>query len=147
MSVGHFDTQWNSRDGERSLINVTPSSRRIQVVINGKIIADSRRPLIVHEKGLAPCYYFPVEDVRMDLLKPSETIARCPYKGIATYWHANVLGRKYSDVVCSYRKPLPGALKIARLLCFCNEQVDAVYVDGRRWIPEDEDRLPCGGAS
>jgi|GEM_PF-3253440 Uncharacterized protein conserved in bacteria len=120
-------------------IDAIPSPTHVQVVINGKIVADSRRPVIVYEAGQTPRYYIPVEDARMDLLAPSEFTTQCPYKGVATYWHAHVLGRKYSNVVWSYRKPLPGVHEIARLLCFYNEQVDAVYIDGRRWILEEQD--------
>lgn len=128
-------------------IDAIPSSRHIQVVINGKIIADSKRPVVLFETGLTPRYYIPLEDVRVDLLEPSDTTTRCPYKGIASYWNANVNGRAYSDVVWSYRKPLPEVHEIARLLSFYNERVDAVYVDGKRWSLEDQDRLPYSGVS
>ena len=31
-------------------------------------------------------WYLPIEDVRQELLVPSDTVSRCPYKGTARYW-------------------------------------------------------------
>ncbi len=38
-------------------------------------------------------------DVRMDLLRPSETSTACPYKGWAEYWHVAVGGQVHEDLV------------------------------------------------
>jgi uncharacterized protein (DUF427 family) len=69
-------------------------------------------------------------DARMDLLVPSATVTECPYKGRATYFGVRV-GRKLArDLVWTYQFPIPECTKIENLLCFYNERVDAVYVDG-----------------
>jgi uncharacterized protein (DUF427 family) len=81
------------------------------------------------ETGLPTRYYIPEQDVRMDLLEPTETTTRCPYKGMASYWTARVGERIFKDIVWSYRDPLPACLPITKLLCFFNERVDAIYVD------------------
>ena len=65
----------------------------------------------------------------MELLKPTETTTRCPYKGKASYWSAQIGKKIFKDIVWSYRDPLPACVPIARLLCFFNERVDAIYVD------------------
>jgi uncharacterized protein (DUF427 family) len=70
----------------------------------------------------------------MELLEPTETTTRCPYKGMASYWTARVDDKVFKDIVWSYLEPLPACLPIARLLCFFNERVDVIYVD--------DDRLP-----
>ena len=70
------------------------------------------------------------EDVRMDLLEASPTRSRCPYKGIASYWSANINGNRYEDVVWSYELPIPECSKIKDLMCFFNERVDSIIVDG-----------------
>ena len=46
-----------------------PTPKRVRVVFNGETIADSRRVLIMHETNHVPVYYFPMDDVRMDVME------------------------------------------------------------------------------
>ncbi len=105
------------------------STRHVRVEIDGVTVADSKRPSLLFETHLPTRYYLPAEDVRMDLLTPSETHTSCPYKGVASYWEVTVGGKEYKDIVWSYPDPIPEAPKIKDLLCFYNEKVD-IYVDG-----------------
>ncbi|MEV7008085.1 DUF427 domain-containing protein [Streptosporangium sp. NPDC051022] len=105
-------------------VDVLPSSRHVRVEVDGVTVADSRSPRILFETGLPPRYYLPKTDVRMDLLAPTDTVTRCPYKGQAEYWSVN--GRP--DLVWSYRTPLEESRRIAGLVSFYNEKVD-IYVD------------------
>ncbi|OPH57909.1 hypothetical protein BC351_04705 [Paenibacillus ferrarius] len=125
-----------------SRVDAIPSSRHIQVYIGGELVADSRRPVVLYETGLTPRYYLPKEDIRLDLLSPSDSLTRCPYKGIASYWSAALGGKTYKDVVWSYAQPLPEVHEIAGLLSFYNEEVDALYIDGEQWLLQEKDRLP-----
>ncbi|WP_191296924.1 DUF427 domain-containing protein [Paenibacillus sp. PL91] len=131
-----------------SRIDAIPSSRHVQVYIGGKLIADSRRPVILYETGLTPRYYLPKEDIRFDLLKPSATTTQCPYKGTASYWSAiGEDGQTVDDIVWSYADALPEVHEIAGRLSFYNEEVDAIYVDGVQWKLQEEDRLPYKNAA
>ena len=49
-----------------------PTPKRIRVIFGGQVVADSKRVLIMHETKHIPAYYFPMEDVRMDLMEPTE---------------------------------------------------------------------------
>lgn len=109
-------------------VDALPSSRHVQVLLNGATVADSTRPTIVFETGLPARYYLPKADVRLDLLRPSETQTRCPYKGIARHWSAD-LGDGPLDVAWSYPTPIPEIPKIAELVAFYDERVD-VIIDG-----------------
>jgi len=111
-------------------IDTVPSSRAVEVIIGGETFAETTRAHFLFETGLPTRYYIPAEDVRMDLLSPSDTQSRCPYKGIASYWNAGIGGQTYEDIVWSYPDPVPECPKIRDLLCFFNEQVDAILVDG-----------------
>ena len=111
-------------------IDTLSSSRHVRVVLGGETVADSRRPYLLFETGLPTRYYLPQEDVRMDLLEPTDSRSRCPYKGMARYWTANIGDNVYQDIVWSYPDPIPECPKIKGLLCFFNEKVDAIYVDG-----------------
>lgn len=110
-------------------VNVLPSTRHVRVVLGGVTIADTRRPMLLLETGLPTRYYIPEQDVRMELLEPTETVSHCPYKGQASYWSARIGGRVFKDSVWSYQEPLPACIPITKLLCFYNERVDALYVD------------------
>jgi uncharacterized protein (DUF427 family) len=48
-----------------------PAPRRIRVLFNDETIADSTNGRVMYETHHLPVYYFPVSDVRMDLLEPS----------------------------------------------------------------------------
>jgi uncharacterized protein (DUF427 family) len=110
-------------------VDVLNSSRHVRVEIDGETVAESRRPRLLFETGLPTRYYLPQADVRMDLLEPTATTTRCPYKGEAVYWSARVGGNLRQEVVWSYPFPIPECPKIERLLAFFNERVD-LYVDG-----------------
>jgi uncharacterized protein (DUF427 family) len=110
-------------------VDVLNSSRHVQVHIGEQIVADSRRPRLLFETGLPVRYYLPKLDVRQDLLVPSATRTRCPYKGEAAYWSVEVAGTRLQDIVWGYPAPVPEAPKIENLVAFFNEKVD-ILVDG-----------------
>ena len=110
-------------------VDILPGSRHVRVVLGGVTIADTQHPQILIETGLPTRYYIPEQDVHMEVLEPTETKTRCPYKGQASYWSATIGERIFKDIVWSYREPLPPCSPITRLLCFFNERVDALYVD------------------
>lgn len=113
-----------------SRISVEESSSHVRVEVDGVTIAESSRPRILKERGLPPRYYLPTADVRMELLTPSETQSRCPYKGTASYWSLQLGDRTVPDVLWSYPDPLPERADIAGLVCFYDDKVD-LYLDGK----------------
>jgi uncharacterized protein (DUF427 family) len=114
-----------------SRVDILASSRHVRVEVDGVTVAESRQPRILFETGLPPRYYVPLTDVRMDLLRPSEAVSHCPYKGTAAYWSVDAGHGVHADIVWMYRAPLPESQKIAGLACFYDEKVD-VYLDGER---------------
>lgn len=118
-------------------IDVHESSRHVEVEIEGETVAESRRPQILFETGLPPRYYLPCVDVRTDLLERSETVTRCAYKGEAAHFHARLGDEVREDVAWCYPFPDPGCGKIQDRICFYDERVDRVVVDGdTRAVPE-----------
>jgi uncharacterized protein (DUF427 family) len=111
-------------------VDVLNSSRHVRVIVGGEAVADSRRPRILFETGLPMRLYLPRMDVRMDLLTPSETVTACPYKGRTVHFDLTRDGRTWSDIAWSYPFPIPECPKIENLVCFYDERVDAVEVDG-----------------
>ena len=111
-------------------IDVRQSSRHVRVVVGGQTVAESRRPRLLFETGLPTRYYLPKLDVRMDLLVPSATRTVCPYKGTATYWSVRAGGTCLEDAAWIYSPPVPDCAQIDNLVCFFQEKVDELHVDG-----------------
>jgi uncharacterized protein (DUF427 family) len=111
-------------------VDTVHSSKHVKVQIDGQVVAETRRPVLLFETGLPTRYYIPKRDVRMDLLHPTATVSMCPYKGTAMYWTVRVGDREYKDIVWAYPNPIPEIPKIENLLSFYNEKLD-IYVDGK----------------
>ncbi|MGW4965633.1 DUF427 domain-containing protein [Nonomuraea sp. NPDC004186] len=109
-------------------VDPIPSSRHVVVEIGGQVVADTRHAVLLFETGLPTRYYIPPDDVRFDLLEPTETHTRCPYKGAASYWSLKGGGAP-PDVAWAYPDPIPAAAPIKGHVAFYNEAVDIV-VDG-----------------
>lgn len=111
-------------------ITTEPAPGRVQIVIGGETLADSTRALMLHETGLQTRYYLPREDVRMDKLVATDLQTTCPFKGDAAYWSARIGERELTGVAWSYPEPIAGREDITGLVCFFNERVDELTVDG-----------------
>ena len=126
-------------------VDVLHSSRHVRVVVRGELVAETRRPALLFETGLPTRYYLSKADVRMDLLVPTDTETRCPYKGLASYYSARIGSTIARDIAWCYRHPIPECSKIENLVCFFNEKVD-LHVDGElqprprtRWSAAEAD--------
>ncbi len=112
-------------------IDVRSSSRHVRVELDGHVLAESSRPILLFETGLPTRYYLPREDVRMDLLRPTSTRTYCAYKGEAAYWSLDLGNRTLEDLVWTYEAPLSDARAVIDRLAYFNERVDIV-IDGAR---------------
>jgi adenylate cyclase len=122
-----------SHTGYRLIIE--PSRKRVRVVMGGETVADSERVLIMHETGYRPVTYVPREDVRMDLLRPSEQHTHCPFKGDASYWTIEVGGRRIENAAWSYEDPYEEAEVVRGHIAFYWDRMDAWFEDGEQ-VPE-----------
>jgi uncharacterized protein (DUF427 family) len=111
-------------------IDAIQSSRRVRVELDGEIIAETDHPVLLFETGLPARFYIPREDIRLDLLEPSDTHTACPYKGVASYYSINMGDRRIKDVAWYYPNPYAEVGKIQNLVAFYLGKVDAIYVDG-----------------
>jgi uncharacterized protein (DUF427 family) len=73
-------------------------------------------------------YYLPKLDVRLDLLTPTSTVTKCPYKGQARYWSTGGV----EDAAWSYTYPLPAMASLTAHIAFFQERVDELWVDGEQ---------------
>jgi uncharacterized protein (DUF427 family) len=108
------------------------SPRRVRVKLAGVTVVDSRRMKLLHETGCIVVYYFHKDDIRGDLLVPSEHTSVCPFKGSARYWSIRVGDRVAENVVWGYDAPIDGAPDLAGYRAFYWDRMDA-------WFEEDEE--------
>ena len=111
-------------------VDVMASKRHVRVVIDGEVVAETRRPCLLFETNHPVRYYIPQDDVRMNLLLPNATTSRCPYKGAASYWSVKIGHEIFDDLVWGYMDPIPECPKIRGRLCFFHERGCDIYVDG-----------------
>ena len=110
-------------------LDVLASSRHIKVTYNGVVIAETHKPTILYETGVAPRYYIPAVDVRLDLLQPTDKTTGCPYKGFASYWTIVVDGAESVNSAWGYPTPFREAHAIAGMLSFYTNRL-LFEVDG-----------------
>jgi uncharacterized protein (DUF427 family) len=108
-------------------IDVLHSSRHVRVEHDGRLLADSKRPMLLFETLLPPRFYLPRGDVAVRL-EPSDTATYCAYKGRASYYSIPGGPR---DVAWAYHDPLHDAEPVRDRICFFDERLD-VTVDGKR---------------
>ncbi|MEU9747535.1 DUF427 domain-containing protein [Streptomyces niveus] len=100
-------------------ITVEQGDTHVRVVREGQVVAESRRPLLLRETGLPVRYYLPPQDVRTELLSPSDTTTHCPFKGDASYWSLP----DAPDLVWAYPEPKDEVAEIKDHFCFYETEV------------------------
>src|SRR5258708_1357809 len=106
-------------------IDICQASRNIVVRHRDRIIADTKRPVVLYESGLAPRWYAARADVDESALTPVEYQTFCPYKGLCSY----------SDIgdarlaAWSYREAYPEVGRISDLVSF-EPDIVSVQLDG-----------------
>jgi uncharacterized protein (DUF427 family) len=105
-------------------ITITPGTAHVEVAVNGTKVAESDRPVLLHETWLPTRYYLPRQDVETDLLRSTNFHTTCPFKGEASYWTLELQGEVFDGIAWSYETPIAGAEGIAGLMCFYPDRVD-----------------------
>lgn len=126
------DSVWNYPRPPR----VERTSKRVRVIFNEEIIADSRQAMRVLETSHPPVYYIPPEDVRQEFLHHSPRRSWCEFKGSAQYWTVRVGDREAQNAAWSYPMPTPGYEAIHNHYAFYPHLMDACYVDEEKVIPQ-----------
>ena len=111
---------------------VEDSTRRIRVVLNGQVVADTHRAKRVLETSQAPAYYIPPEDVNQEYLQPSDLLTWCEWKGQAAYYTVVVGDRKARNAAWSYPEPNRRYAEIKGYIAFYPQHMEACYVDDER---------------
>jgi uncharacterized protein (DUF427 family) len=106
-------------------VDVVQSDARVTVRANGEVVAESTRPKLLFETSLPVRAYIPLDDVRRDLLVPSDKTSICPYKGTANYWSVRTSdGERLDDAVWTYESPLPESTGIEGHVSFLGDGIE-----------------------
>ena len=107
-------------------ITIAANPNRVEVRVDGLVIADSTRALVMRAPGSPDVQYVPRDDVDMTRLIRSARTTHCPYKGDASYWSIRTGRRVLDDAVWSYEVPYPDVAAITGHLAFYSDRVDAI---------------------
>lgn len=122
MSGKEHTSGYESHPGH--LLRLMHAGRRVRVRFNGELLADSTRALELFEGEYAPVFYLPREDVKMDLLTPTESVTWCPFKGEASYWSIDAAGTDGQDAVWSYEDPFVEMADLQNYMSFYPNKVE-----------------------
>ncbi|MBI2850817.1 MAG: DUF427 domain-containing protein [Chloroflexi bacterium] len=110
-------------------IKCEPSPKWVRVMLGGKFIADSKRVRLLFAGG-SPRYYFPKEDVRMDLLEPAGDNEQNPPLGEASFWTVRVGDRIATKSAWTYTRPVSESVDLSGYIAFDWNKMDAWFEEG-----------------
>jgi uncharacterized protein (DUF427 family) len=100
-------------------VDTRRSTRHVRIELDGELVAESDRPLLLFETSIPKRIYLPREDVVADLV-PGDRRTACPYKGRASHWSVG----DHANVAWSYEDPLEEAVAIRGMVAFYDDRVD-----------------------
>src|SRR6201997_2784986 len=104
-------------------ITITQNPHRVRVTAGGAVIADTTRALTLKEAKYPAVQYVPREDANMGLLKRTERVTHCPYKGDASYFSIVANGKTLDNAIWTYETPFPAMAEISGHLAFYPDKV------------------------
>ena len=110
-------------------ISINPNPKRVRITSGNVVIAETTRALSLKEARYPAVQYVPREDADMRLLKPTERVTHCPYKGDASYFSIEADGKTLDNAVWSYEQPFPAMAEITGRLAFYPDKVRIEEVD------------------
>ena len=106
-------------------IAIEPTPGRVQVRINGELVADTTAALELREATLPAVQYIPMGDVVQDRLTRTDTSTHCPFKGDASYYSVTTsAGDTVDDAIWTYEKPYPAVAAIAGHVAFYTNKAE-----------------------
>ncbi len=119
-------------DGPDHRLLFTEFPRRVRALFGHQTALDSTRGMLLHETEYLPQLYVPREDIRAEMLEPSEHTTHCPFKGDAAYWSLRAGDRVAENAVWEYHEPTDEARWLRGYLAVEFGAMEA-------WFDEDEE--------
>lgn len=117
----------------RGSVRVEAGSKRVDACLGGELVAHTTAPLLVWERPDLPTYYFPIADVRGELLEADDgAIVRAPSRGDGRRFSVRAGGRLAQGAAVRHEdSPFEELGDAIRRICFYQERVD-LPVDSAR---------------
>jgi uncharacterized protein (DUF427 family) len=116
------------------LLFAEPLRRRMRVRFGGEWIADSEDVVLLHEPGHYPVAYFPLADVRTDVLHKADHTTRHRDLG-TTAWFTVTAGDRTTDRAAWQHVELPDhASELRDRVAFAWRAMDAFYEEDERIV-------------
>jgi uncharacterized protein (DUF427 family) len=112
------------------------TTKHIQIIFNGVVIADTRRAQRVLETSHPPVYYLPPEDIRMEYFLKSPRATYCEWKGQGAYYTIAIGDKRAENVAWYYPHPTDAFASIKDYVAFYPAPMDACTVDGEQVQPQ-----------
>jgi uncharacterized protein (DUF427 family) len=80
---------------------------------NDATLAESDKTIVIEGN-----HYFPLESIKTQYFRPSETHTTCPWKGEASYYNLFVAGETNKDAAWYYPEPKSAAAEIKNYVAF-----------------------------
>ena len=113
-------------------ITITSSTLRVVVTVGGRVVADTREALTLHEANYPPVHYIPRDDVDVSLLERTDHATYCPYKGDCAYYSIPVGDARSTNAVWTYEAPYAAVAEIKDHLAFYPDRVDTIEEVSKR---------------
>jgi uncharacterized protein (DUF427 family) len=104
-------------------ITITVNPKRVRVLADGVVIADTTHALTLKEASYPAVQYVPREDANMSLFKRTDRVTHCPYKGDASYYSVVSGGKVLENAIWTYETPFPAMTEISGHLAFYPDKV------------------------
>jgi uncharacterized protein (DUF427 family) len=104
-------------------ITISANPRRVRVSAGGVVIAETTDALTLKEASYPAVNYVPRKDANMALLRRSDRVTHCPYKGDANYFSIVADGKTIADAIWTYETPFPAMTEISGHLAFYPDKV------------------------
>ena len=114
-----------------------PEVRRVRVVFNEVVIAETSRALRVLETSHPPGIYIPPTDIRAASLLPNPMTSICEWKGRASYWDVVAGDKRAVAAGWSYPAPTPSFAAIADYVSFYPGRLDECYLGDELVTPQE----------
>ena len=104
-------------------ITISANPKKVRVTAGNTVIAETNRALILKEASYPAVQYLPRSDANMELLKRTERVTHCPYKGDASYFSIAADGKTIENAIWTYETPFPAMAEISGHLAFYPDKV------------------------
>ncbi len=120
------------RPTDPAAVRIEPTARRVRAFLDGVPVADSRQVKLVWEPRRLPVYYFPLSDVKSELLRQTDHTSAQGDRAQVARWNIELAGRVVDNAAWSYPDPDPAHEPLKDHIAFFWNKLDA-------WFEEDDE--------